>query len=188
MAPHHPALLLLASQAARLAGPSAALLLLAAVWSAERFGAFASAYALASLLGLLPATGLSAWLLDRSARHPKAAKAMLWRAWSVQAGMGVVAMAIAVGLAASVPGYSGAMLAALTGAMLLAGAADNGFAVLRGQRNEAPVAAVALPANLALLVSAVLVHDQGAEAVAATWVAVRGVQVASLGWIAACNG
>ena len=67
---YRPALLLITSQAAWLAGPSAALLLLAAMWPAEAFGRFASAYALASLLGLLPATGLSAWLLDCSAREP----------------------------------------------------------------------------------------------------------------------
>lgn len=182
MTAYSSALLLVTSQAARLAGPSAALLLLAAMWPAEAFGRFAGAYALASLLGLLPATGLSAWLLDRSAREAGAARGMLWRAWAMMAGLGALAMMVAVGLSAVMPGYGGAALPALTLAMLLAGAADNGFAALRGQRNEGPVAAIAVPTNLALLAAAFVLHEQGAETVAVAWVLVRSSQVAMLAW------
>lgn len=176
----HAALLLFASQGARLAGPSLALLLLAAAWPVEAFGRFASAYALASLLGLLPATGLSAWLLDRSARQPGAARAMLWRAWCLLTLCALPLLALAATIATASPSYQGVTLPLLTAAMLLAGAADNGFATLRAQRREAPVAAIALPANLGLLLAAALLHGQGAPAVALAWLAVRMVQIAAL--------
>ena len=174
------ALLLLASQGARLAGPSLALLLLAAAWPAEAFGRFASAYAFASLLGLLPATGLSAWLLDRSARQPGSARAMLGRAWGLLALCALPLLALAATIAAVATSYQGMTLPLLTAAMLLAGAADNGFAALRAQRREAPVAAIALPANLGLLLAAALLHGQGAAAVVLAWLAVRIVQIAAL--------
>lgn len=177
----HAALLLIASQGARLAGPSLALLLLAAAWPAEAFGRFASAYALASLLGLLPATGLSAWLLDRSARQPGAARTMLRRAWGLLALCALPLLAIAATITTVSMSYESMTLPALTAAMLLAGAADNGFAALRAQQREVPVAAVAVPANLGLLTAAALFHEQGAVAIALAWLAVRVVQIAAVG-------
>ncbi len=179
------AMLLIVSQGARLAGPSLALLLLAALWPAGTFGSFASAYALASLVGLLPATGLSAWLLDRSARQPGAARPMLRRAWLLLAGFGIAAVGLAGCVSVMLPDYSDAILPTLTLAMLLAGAADNGFAALRAQRREDMVAVIALPANAALLASAALLHGDGAEAIACAWAGVRGVQVLALSLAAA---
>ena len=107
---------------------------------------------------------------------------MLWRAWAMMAGLGELAMMVAVGLSAVMPGYGGVALPALTLAMLLAGVADNGFAALRGQRNEGPVAAIAVPTNLALLAAAFVLHERGAEAVAIAWVLVRSAQVVVLAW------
>lgn len=177
-------MLLIVSQGARLAGPTMALLLLAALWPTEIFGLFASAYALASLLGLLPATGLSAWILDRSARQPAAARAILCRAWLIDTILGLVAMGIALGVSALLPDYPLAVLPALTLAMLLAGAADNGFAALRAQKREAAVTAIALPANIGLLAVAALLHTDGAAAIAFAWAGIRAMQVFALGWAA----
>jgi|GEM_PF-4643509 len=179
------AILLLTSQTSRLAGPSLALLLLAALWPAEAFGRFASAYALASLLGLLPATGLSAWLLDRSARRPGAARAMLRQAWSALALAAPLAGALALAVAAASPGFEAGLLLCLTAAMLLAGAADNGFAAFRAQRREGPVTAIALPANLALLTGAAVFASNGEIAVALGWLAIRAGQVAAIAIAAA---
>ena len=175
-----PALLLLFSQSARLAGPTLALLLLAAHWPAEAFGRFAAAYALASLLGLVPATGLSAWLLDRSARQPAAARAMLRRAWRMLSGLALPVLGLAAAVAALAPGYDARTLVPLTAAMLLAGAVDCAIAALRAQKREGSVAASALPANLALLAAVLLLEGRGTEAIALAWLAVRGVQVALL--------
>ena len=177
------AILLATTQSARLVGPGLAMLLLAGVWSAAEFGAFAGTLALASLLGLVPATGLSAWLLDQSARRPGAARAMLGGAWR-----GLALLALPLLLAGALTTLTAAnnetLLLTLTAAMLLAGAADNGFASLRAQHREADIARIALPANLAVLAAAAVLHSSGAEAVALTWLAVRALQVAAV-WLAA---
>ncbi|MGY9056469.1 MAG: hypothetical protein ACKVGZ_12850, partial [Alphaproteobacteria bacterium] len=69
------AILMALSQAARVLGPGLAMIILATQWEPAVFGDFVSLYALASLLILPVAAGLSAYLLDRIARSPEAAKA-----------------------------------------------------------------------------------------------------------------
>ncbi len=71
------AVLLVASQAARVLGPGLAMLILAARWEPDAFGEFASHFALASLIAFLPAAGLSAFILDQGGRAPQTLRAAM---------------------------------------------------------------------------------------------------------------
>jgi O-antigen/teichoic acid export membrane protein len=173
--------LLLGSQAARLVGPGLAMLVLAGRWTPTDYGDFAAAFALASVLGLLPATGFSAWLLDRSARSPGEARRMVgWALAALLLLLGpllVVAYAIAKGLQITAVDLA----LALTLTAVLTGAADVLIAALRAQQLELPVALAAVPANLTLLAGVVVWHGSGALAIAILWGLVRGGQCLALG-------
>tara|TARA_R110002073_G_scaffold49250_3_gene131674 strand:- start:242 stop:1450 length:1209 start_codon:yes stop_codon:yes gene_type:complete len=174
------ALLLAASQAARLAGPGLALIYLASAWPPAAFGRFVTIYAFASLLALLPAVGLSAYLLDRSARAPRHARAMLRQALLVLAGFAIIATAVAwtaIGVSAD---FEAPLVLTLLVAMLLAGACEVTIASLRAQRQERAVALLAVPANAALLGFAFFTAASGPLTVALAWLIIRAVQATLL--------
>ncbi len=176
--------LLLASQSARLVGPGLAMLLLARYWAPSDYGGFAAAFALASLLGLLPAAGFSAWLLDRSARRPEAARPMLVRALAAQALLTAPMLAVAYAAARMLNLAPVDLTLTLTLTAALTGAGDIAVAALRAQKFEQPVALAAIPANLTLLGGILVWHGSGALAIAMLWGLVRFGQSLALGYAA----
>ncbi len=169
------------TQAARIAGPGLAMVILAAGWQPALFGEFASRFALAGLLALAPAAGFSAYILDRGARQPEALRALLkqigraFAAFCCVLMLGLAAFAWAWSVSASLE------IAPYLMMMGLAGGVDIVVAALRSRKRETTVASIVLPANAAILATALasFATDLGPAVVAWLWVAIRAAQLAA---------
>jgi O-antigen/teichoic acid export membrane protein len=172
------AVLLALCQGARIAGPGLAMVLLAAAWEPSVFGSFASHYAAASLIAFLPAAGLSAYILDQGARAPQHLRGIL--RFCDRLLIAVISLFLATGFLAllAIHGRAGVPFP-LYGAMSLAALVEVRIAALRSCRMERAVATVAIPANLAILGAAAGLHQAGPTFVAASWLIVRVLQLAS---------
>ncbi len=169
------AYLLAASQAARVLGPGLAMIILAARWEPVTFGAFACHFALASLIAFLPATGLSAFILDRGGRAPDSLRNALRtcdRLLAFTLAVPLIAGLVAFGLdddRTSIP-------VTLYIAMTIAAFVELRISAFRATRQENQVFPFILIAN-GVFILAALIPGLGAWAIGLTWAMARGFQL-----------
>lgn len=172
------AYLLALSQAARVLGPGLAMIVLAAKWEPDQFGAFASHFALASLIAFLPATGLSAFILDRGGRAPDTLRATL-RAADRLLAFTLAAPLIAGLIAFVLDGNRTAIPVTLYVAMTVAAFVELRISAFRAIRQETQVFPFILIAN-GVFILAALIPGLGPWAIGLIWAMARGFQLLAL--------
>lgn len=169
------AIMLAASQAARVLGPGVAMLILAARWEPETFGAFASHFALAGLIAFLPAAGLSAFLLDQGGRAPGRLRPALRLCDRFL--LLVLALPLAAGLIAfGLEDQREAIPVTLYLAMTLAAFVELRIAAFRGMRREREAFPPIILANGVIALSALLPGIDAWQA-GLIWSMARGFQL-----------
>lgn len=173
------AILMALSQAARVLGPGLAMIILATQWEPAVFGDFVSLYALASLLILPVAAGLSAYLLDRIARSPEAAKAEFMEAAAYLL-MWVAVIFVPMGLLYAFGLFiPSGILILIVMFVLMSALVDLFQSTLRALQNEMPVTIITSSGNIALLLATYLLSEQSILLMLIVWFYIRFFQLIS---------